>query len=90
VAAGRGLDTWQESTLLVGKALGREDTARKFVDDTGGRVARVRREHPAFAGKTVTLFNYYAGKAYAISSPDDFSIRFLSTLGFEPSPTIAL
>jgi iron-siderophore transport system substrate-binding protein len=85
---GAGVDTWQESTMLVGKALGREAKARRLVADTEARVARAREEHPAFAGKTVTLFNYYQGVAWAISSPDDFSIRFLSSLGFKLSPEI--
>jgi iron complex transport system substrate-binding protein len=85
---GAGVDTWQESTLLVGKALGREARARKLVEDTEARVTRARDDHPAFAGKTVTLFNYYEGVSWAISSPDDFSIRFLSTLGFKLSPRI--
>jgi iron complex transport system substrate-binding protein len=86
---GAGVDTWQESTLLVGQALHREAKARQLVADTEARVARAREEHPAFAGKTVTLFNYYRGASWAISSPDDFSIRFLSSLGFELSPQIA-
>jgi iron complex transport system substrate-binding protein len=86
---GAGVDTWQESTLLVGRALHREDKARKLVADTEARVARAREEHPAFAGKTVTLFNYYQGTAWAISSLDDFSIRFLSSLGFKLAPSIA-
>jgi iron complex transport system substrate-binding protein len=86
---GAGVDTWQESTLLVGQALHREDKARRLVADTEARVSRAREEHPGFAGKTVTLFNYYQGTAWAISSPDDFSIRFLSSLGFKLAPSIA-
>jgi iron-siderophore transport system substrate-binding protein len=85
---GAGVDTWQESTLLVGEALHREAKARQLVADTESRVARAREEHPAFVGKTVTLFNYYQGTAWAISSPDDFSIRFLSSLGFKLAPEI--
>src|SRR3712207_7836989 len=78
-----------QSTVLVGQALGREDDARKLVAVTEARVAQAAEDHPAFKGKTVTLFNLYQGDAYAISSPSDFSIRFLSTLGFTLTPTIA-
>jgi ABC-type Fe3+-hydroxamate transport system substrate-binding protein len=39
---GAGVDTWQESTLLVGQALHREDKARQLVADTEARVARAR------------------------------------------------
>lgn len=86
---GPGLDSWQQSTVLVGQALGREQQARKLVADTEARVARAAADHPAFKNKTVTLFNLYKGDAYAISSPADFSIRFLTTLGFRLTPTIA-
>ncbi len=86
---GPGADPWQESTLLIGRALGREAQARKLVADTAERVARARSEHPAFAGKTVTLFNYWKGNAYAISDPDDASIRFFDSLGMKLPAAIA-
>jgi iron complex transport system substrate-binding protein len=85
---GPGVDTWQESTRLVGRALGREEQARKLVTDTEGLVRRARSEHPALAGKTVTLFNYWKGNAYAISDPQDFSVRFLSDLGMKLAPAV--
>src|SRR3712207_7183380 len=54
-----------QSTVLVGQALGREDDARKLVAVTEARVAQAAEDHPAFKGKTVTLFNLYQGDAYA-------------------------
>lgn len=86
---GPNRDSWQQSTVLVGQALGREEEARKLVADTEARVAQAAADHPAFQGKTVTLFNFVQGDAYAISSPSDFAIRFMSSLGFKLSPTIA-
>ena len=62
--------------------------ARKLVADTEARVAQTTAEHPQFKGRTLTLFNYAQRQAYAISSTKDFSIRFLSSLGFEPPPAI--
>ncbi len=85
---GPGVDSWQVSTVLVGRALGREDQARKLVADTEARVAKAAADHPAFKGRTLTLFNYAEGQAYAISSTEDVSIRFLTTLGFELPPAI--
>ena len=85
---GPGVDSWQQATQLVGQAIGQPEQAGKLVADTEARVAQAAKDHPAFKGKTVTLFNLYQGDAYAISSPEDFSIRFLSTLGFRLSPTI--
>jgi iron complex transport system substrate-binding protein len=83
-----GADTWQESTVLIGQALGREQQARKLVADTEASIADTAAEHPNFKGRTLTLFNYAERQAYAISSPDDLSIRFLSSLGFKLPPAI--
>ncbi len=83
-----GRDTWQETTLRVGKALGREPQARQLVASTEKLVKEARAEHPALSGKTVTLFNYWKGNAHAISDPADFSVRFLSQLGMKLSPAI--
>lgn len=80
--------SWQDTTLLVGRALGREAQARKLVADTEARVAKAAAEHPNFKGRTLTLFNYAEGQAYAISSTDDVSIRFLASLGFKLPPAI--
>ena len=85
---GPGADTWQQTTLLIGQALGRAEQARKLVVDTEARVARTAAEHSDFKNRTLTLFNYAERQAYAISSPEDFSIRFLSTLGFKLPPAI--
>jgi iron complex transport system substrate-binding protein len=85
---GAGADPWQDTTLLVGQALGREAQARKLVADTEARVAKAAAENPGFKGRTLTLFNYSEGQAYAISSADDFSMRFLATLGFKLPPAI--
>ncbi len=85
---GAGSDPWQDTTLLVGQALGREAQARQLVADTEARVANAAADHPNFKGRTLTLFNYAEGQAYAISSAEDFSIRFLTTLGFKLPPAI--
>jgi iron complex transport system substrate-binding protein len=85
---GPGADPWQDATLLVGRALGREPRARKLVADIEARVAKAAADHPNFNGRTLTMFNYAEGQAYAISSTEDFSIRFLTTLGFRLPPAI--
>lgn len=86
---GAGEDRWQDSTLKIGRALGREDRAKKLVADLEARVADARHDNASFAGKTVAFFNYAQGKAWAINTDSDFSIRFLSDLSFRLSPTIA-
>lgn len=87
--AGPGADSWQDATVLVGQALGRERQARQIVTDTETRVAKTAAEHPNFKGRTITLFNYAERQAHAISSVEDFSIKFLTSLGFTLPPAIA-
>jgi len=89
VETAEGDDTWQQATLRVGRALGREPQARRLIADTEATVAQARRAHPAFEGKTISFFNMVSGTAWAINDPRDFSIVFLADLGFELSPPLA-
>jgi iron complex transport system substrate-binding protein len=88
-AEGEGVDTWQKSALRIGRALGREDRARALVAEAEDAVAGARRDHPAFDGSTVSFFNYWDGSPWVINTPEDFSIRFLSSLGFQLPPAVA-
>ncbi|MQA73097.1 MAG: ABC transporter substrate-binding protein [Solirubrobacterales bacterium] len=78
-----GVDTWQQGVRQVAKALGRGPRAERLIADVEASVARVREEHPEFAGKTVSFFNYVAGDGlYVIDDDSDASIEFLRDLGF--------
>jgi iron complex transport system substrate-binding protein len=80
---GPGVDTWQQDTLLIAKALGREEQGRELVDAADAKVAAAREDNPEFAGATVSFFNYVPGDGlYVISDESDVSIRFLKELGF--------
>lgn len=85
---GEGQDTWQQATARIGQALGRAGEARALVAQTEQQVADARRANPAFEGKTITFFNVVDRTAWAIDEPSDFSIKFLSDLGFVLSPAI--
>ena len=85
---GEGQDTWQEATERIGTALGRADEARRLIAETEQQVADARRANPAFEGKTIAFFNVVDRTAWAIDEPSDFSIKFLSDLGFVLSPQI--
>jgi iron complex transport system substrate-binding protein len=86
-----GVDTWQQGMLQVGKALGRQAEAEQLIASAEAKVAAAKAQHPEFAGKTLAFFNYVAGDGlYAVSSDDDFSIKFLTELGFAGvAPAIA-
>lgn len=82
-----GVDTWQQGVSQVGKALGRSAQAQQLVTDVESSIAEARTDHPEFAGKTVSFFNYLGSDGlYVISSDKDFSIKFLKQLGFRGVP----
>lgn len=81
------VDTWQQSVTQVGTALGRSSQARQVIADVESRIAQARTDHPEFADKTITGFNYLGSDGlWAISSPEDFSVKFLMQLGFRGVP----
>lgn len=78
-----GVDTWQQGVRQVAKALGREKRGERVIASVEADLAQVRKEHPEFAGKTVSFFNYVAGDGlYVINDESDVSIKFLRELGF--------
>jgi iron complex transport system substrate-binding protein len=76
---------WEDQTMLVGRALGREARAKTVVADVKAKFAKVREEHPEFAGKTAILA-YGGPDGYGAYSTQDTRSRFLSDLGFK-TPT---
>lgn len=83
-------ESWQQTTMRVGEAVGRADQARKLVEDTEAGLSAVRDAHPNWAGKT-----YTAGPAgppneplYTISSTENFSAEIYATLGLILSPKV--
>jgi iron complex transport system substrate-binding protein len=86
---GEGVDSWQDSAVRIGRALGREQRAHELVREVEGAVAAARRDHRAFAGSTISFFNFFEGDAWVINTTSDFSIRFLSDLGFRLPPAVA-
>jgi iron complex transport system substrate-binding protein len=89
VEKGEGEDPWQLATERIGKALGKQQEASELVEGTEQAVADARRANPQFEGKTVSFFNVVDRTAWAINTPEDFSVKFLSDLGLVLSPTIA-
>jgi ABC-type Fe3+-hydroxamate transport system substrate-binding protein len=80
---GPGVDTWQEDTLAIAKALGREQQGEGLVAAAEAKVAKVRADHPEFGGEAVSFFNYVPGDGlYVINDESDASIRFMTDLGF--------
>lgn len=74
---------WQEVTLTIGRALGREQRAKDLVADVEARFAAVRSAHPEFAGKTVaSVTGKYEGN-YGFFASADPRARIFAALGFD-------
>ena len=72
--------SWQDTTLTLGRILGKEADARRIVDETQARVERDRAAHPEFAGKTGVAATFAGG--YYFYSDADPRGRILTSLGF--------
>jgi iron complex transport system substrate-binding protein len=73
---------WDEQTLLVGRALGREKQAEEVVAGVKAKFAEVREAHPEFAGKSA-LLAYGGPDGYGAYATQDTRSRFLADLGFK-------
>jgi len=73
---------WQDQTLQIARALGREAEGQAIVDDLAADYAAVAAAHPEWAGRTATFSQGgpYDGQLYVY--PDGLSTDFLTDLGF--------
>ncbi len=82
---------WQDSTRLIGEALGREEKAEEVIADVEGQVAEAAEEYPALAGTTFlsgTVDPAAADQIYLFTAADNRP-KFLSSLGMELAPVLA-
>ena len=73
---------WEEQTMLVARALGREQRGREVVDSLQAKFAKVREEHPEFEGRSAILA-YGGPDGYGAYATGDTRSRFFTDLGFE-------
>lgn len=71
---------WQEATLTIGKAVGKEAEAQELVDGLEGDIAAIAAEHPEFEGKSALTVTPYEG--LFVYGPEDPRNRLLVDLGF--------
>lgn len=77
---------WQETTRMIGKAVGEPQRAEQLIADTQARIDQAAAQHPEFAGATgaVVLLNPQGG--YWPYTRDDARGRFLAELGIQLPP----
>jgi iron complex transport system substrate-binding protein len=73
---------WDEQTLVIGRALGREEQARKLVEKVDADFAKARQEHPEFESASAILA-YGGPDGYGAYTSEDTRSRFLADLGMK-------
>lgn len=80
---------WQQQTLTVGQALGKEAEAKQLIADVEAQFAAATEAHPEFQGGAgIVAFSFTAGE-YGVYSAEDPRSRFLGALGFELPEQVA-
>ena len=80
--------SWQDLTLIIGKALGKETEAKTLVADTTDWVEAEFAKYPALGEVTFASANDYDG-ALAVYAPLDARMKFLTDFGMKLSPSVA-
>lgn len=82
--------SWQDSTRIIGKALGKEAEATKLIADTEATIKDKVSRYPQIAGKTFIYGNLEPAKGDGINAytANDNRPRFLSSIGMKLAPVI--
>jgi iron complex transport system substrate-binding protein len=73
--------SWQQETLMTGRAIGLPERAQELVDKTEKLIADTAAEHPDFEGKSAANITDYEG--IFVYGPQDARTTMLEALGFE-------
>lgn len=74
---------WQAMTRAVGKAMGKADEAEALIKGIDDKFAKVRAEHPEFAGKTVVVADAFQPGTYSAFAAHDPKVVFMNEIGFQ-------
>ncbi|WP_461188216.1 ABC transporter substrate-binding protein [Arthrobacter sp. Z4-13] len=81
---------WQESTSIIGKALGKDAEAAKLVSDTEATIKDKVSEYPQIEGKSFIYGNLEPAKGDGVNvyTAADNRPRFLSAIGMKLAPVV--
>ncbi|MEC5180411.1 ABC transporter substrate-binding protein [Arthrobacter sp. CG_A4] len=82
--------SWQDSTAIIGKALGKETEATKLVADTEATIKDKVSKYPQLAGKSYIYGNLdpAATAKIGLYTANDNRPRFLSAIGMKLAPVV--
>lgn len=82
-----GATTWQDQTLVTGKALGRDADARALVERTSAAFTEAVAANPTFAGKSAAFGLGSTDSGTRSLGADDYRTGWLTELGFSVPET---
>ena len=82
--------SWQDSTSIIGKALGKDAEAAKLVSDTEATIKEKVAEYPQITGKSFIYGNLEPASADGVNvyTANDNRPRFLSEIGMKLAPVV--
>lgn len=80
--------TWEDTTTIVGKALGRSAQAAKLVADTDAQVAALGAKYPVLQGKTFVYGAVNQADQLTVYRASDPRVQLLTQLGMTVSPSV--
>lgn len=82
--------SWQDSTSIIGKALGKDAEAAKLVSDTEATIKEKVAEYPQITGKSFIYGNLEPASAEGVNvyTANDNRPRFLSEIGMQLAPVV--
>jgi len=80
--------SWQDQTLLVGKALGLEAEAQKLVDDTNANVEALGAQYPELRGKSFAYGANNQPEILNVYRDTDPRVQLLTQLGMTVAPSV--
>lgn len=81
---------WQDTTRLIGKAVGESERAEEVVEEVEAEFAQAREGNPELAGKTATFGIMFDKSSVSAYGPQDARGRLLTDLGLQlPEPVVA-
>lgn len=84
------VDTLEQRTLLLGRAVGREQRARRLLAETDARIEALKDRYPGLAGKSFTFALLQTPTQIGIATGRDiYSTRLMTQLGLHVAPAAA-
>lgn len=82
--------SWQDSTTMIGAALGRSQAAKDLISATEKTIAEQAAKHPSIKGKTFIYGNLEPAKSDGVNVylSGDNRPKFLSSIGMELAPVV--